>query len=210
MRRILIVDDHEVVRRGLEQVLAEGFVGARFGHAATSAAALARLSEEPWDLALVDVNLPGRNGLDLLEEVRQRWPRLRVLVLSAYPEEEFAIRSIRLGAAGYVTKDSASDELVTAARKVLEGGRYVTGTLAEKLAAVLGGSAAPERHEALSTRELQVLRLVASARTLKEIAGELHLSEKTIATYRARISQKLGLGSNVELTRYALQHGLAE
>ena len=210
MTGILIVDDHEVVRRGLEQVLAEGFVGARFGHAATSAAALARLSEEPWDLALVDVNLPGRNGLDLLEEVRQRWPRLRVLVLSAYPEEEFAIRSIRLGAAGYVTKDSASDELVTAARKVLEGGRYVTGTLAERLAAVLGGSAAPERHEALSTRELQVLRLVASARTLKEIAGELHLSEKTIATYRARISQKLGLGSNVELTRYALQHGLAE
>ena len=210
MTGILIVDDHEVVRRGLEQVLAEGFVGARFGHAATSAAALARLSEEPWDLALVDVNLPGRNGLDLLEEVRQRWPRLRVLVLSAYPEEEFAIRSIRLGAAGYVTKDSASDELVTAARKVLEGGRYVTGTLAEKLAAVLGGSGAPERHEALSTRELQVLRLVASARTLKEIAGELHLSEKTIATYRARISQKLGLGSNVELTRYALQHGLAD
>jgi DNA-binding NarL/FixJ family response regulator len=210
MRRILIVDDHEVVRRGLEQVLAEGFEGARFGHAATSASALARLSEEPWDLALVDVNLPGRNGLDLLEEVRQRWPRLRVLVLSAYPEEEFAIRSIRLGAAGYVTKDSASDELVTAARKVLEGGRYVTGTLAEKLAAVLGGSGAPERHEALSTRELQVLRLVASARTLKEIAGELHLSEKTIATYRARISQKLGLGSNVELTRYALQHGLAD
>jgi DNA-binding NarL/FixJ family response regulator len=210
MTGILIVDDHEVVRRGLEQVLAEGFVGARFGHAATSAAALARLSEEPWDLALVDVNLPGRNGLDLLEEVRQRWPRLRVLVLSAYPEEEFAIRSIRLGAAGYVTKDSASDELVTAARKVLEGGRYVTGTLAERLAAVLGGSAAPERHEALSTRELQVLRLVASARTLKEIAGELHLSEKTIATYRARISQKLGLGSNVELTRYALQHGLAD
>ena len=210
MTGILIVDDHEVVRRGLEQVLAEGFEGARFGHAATSASALARLSEEPWDLALVDVNLPGRNGLDLLEEVRQRWPRLRVLVLSAYPEEEFAIRSIRLGAAGYVTKDSASDELVTAARKVLEGGRYVTGTLAERLAAVLGGSAAPERHEALSTRELQVLRLVASARTLKEIAGELHLSEKTIATYRARISQKLGLGSNVELTRYALQHGLAD
>ena len=208
MTRILIVDDHEVVRRGLEQILAEELGDARFGHAATSPAALERLSEQEWELVLLDVNLPGRGGLELLEELRQRWPRLPVLVVSAYPEEEFAVRAIRLGAAGYVTKDSASDELVTAARKVLSGGRYVTGTLAERLAAVLGGGDAQEPLELLSSRELQVLRLVASARTLKQIASELHLSEKTISTYRTRISQKLGIGSNVELTRYALRHGL--
>ncbi|BDG05589.1 response regulator [Anaeromyxobacter oryzae] len=210
MTRILIVDDHEVVRRGLEQILAEGFGEPRFGSAATAPAALDRLSRETWDLLLLDVNLPGRGGLELLEEVRERWPRLPVLVVSAYPEEEFAVRSIRLGAAGYVTKDSASDELVTAARRVLEGRRYLTATLAERLAAVLGGDDGHDPLELLSSRELQVLRLVASARTLREIAGELHLSEKTIATYRARISQKLGVGSSVELTRYALRHGLVQ
>lgn len=210
MTRILIVDDHEVVRRGLEQILAEGFGDAQLGHAAHAAVALALLAAQPWDLVLLDVNLPGRGGLELLEDVRQRWPRLPVLVVSAYPEEEFAVRSVRLGAAGYVTKDSASDELVTAVRKVLGGGRYVTATLAERLAAVLGGDGAQDPLELLSSRELQVLRLVASARTLREIAAELHLSEKTISTYRTRLAQKLGLGSNVELTRYALRHGLVQ
>ncbi len=210
MTRILIVDDHEIVRRGLSQILAEGFPGARFVEARTSSDALEQLTVQPCDLVLLDINLPGRSGLELLEQLKERWPRLPVLVVSAYPEEEFAVRSIRLGAAGYLTKDSASDELLTAARKVLSGGKYVTATLAEKLAAVLGGSERQEPHEVLSSRELEVLRMVASAQTLKEIAGELHLSEKTIATYRARISQKLGLASNVELTRYALQHRLVD
>jgi two-component system invasion response regulator UvrY len=206
--RILLVDDHEVVRRGLQQILAEKLPGARIGAAESYAEALDLLSREDWHLALVDVNLPGRSGLELLEELRRRWPRLPVLMVSAYPEEEFALRSVRLGASGYVTKDSASDELMAAVHKALAGGRYVTATLAEKLASYLGGDERQEPHELLSARELQVLRLVASARTLKEIGAELHLSEKTIATYRARISHKLGLSTNVELTRYAMQHRL--
>jgi two-component system, NarL family, invasion response regulator UvrY len=210
MNRFLIVDDHEVVRRGLKQVLADGFPGAQVGEAARAEEAQALLGAQEWDLLLLDVNIPGRNGLELLQDVRRLWPRLPVLVVSAYPEEEFAVRSIRLGAAGYVTKGSASDELVSAARKVLEGGRYVTATLAEKLAAALGSDVQQEPHEALSPRELQVVRLVASGRTLREIATELGLSEKTIGTYRARISEKLGLSTNVELTRYAMQHKLVQ
>jgi DNA-binding NarL/FixJ family response regulator len=208
--RIILVDDHEVVRRGTRQVLADGFPEASFAEAGTAAEALARLEAERWDLLVLDINLPGRSGLDVLEDVQRQWPRLPVLVLSAYPEEEFAIRCLRLGAAGYLTKSSAADELVTAARKAMEGGKYVTAALAERLAAVLGGGLRGEPHEALSGRELQVVRLVASGRTMKEIAGELHLSEKTIATYRARIAQKLGVSTSVELTRYALQHKLVE
>ena len=210
MTRMLVVDDHEVVRRGTRQVLAEGFPGAAFGEASVAAEALALLQAERWDLLVLDINLPGRSGLEVLEEVRRLWPRLPVLVLSAYPEEEFAVRCLRLGAAGYLTKSSAADELVAAARKALEGGKYVTAALAERLASVLGGGVRGEPHEALSGRELQVVRLVATGRSMKEIAAELHLSEKTIATYRARIAEKLGVSTNVELTRYALQHKLVE
>ncbi len=210
MRRLLVVDDHEVVRRGTRQVLAEGFPGAAFGEAGTAAEALAALQAGRWDLLVLDINLPGRSGLEVLEDVRRQWPQLPVLVLSAYPEEEFAVRCLRLGASGYLTKSSAADELVAAARKALEGGKYVTAALAERLAAVLGGGVQSEPHEALSGRELQVVRLVATGRSMKEIAAELHLSEKTIATYRARIADKLGLSTNVELTRYALQHKLVE
>jgi len=208
--RFLIIDDHEVVRRGLALILSEAFPSARLASAASVATATENLVSGTWDLVLLDINLPGRSGYELLEDVRKRWPRLPVLVVSAYPEEEFAIRSIRLGAAGYLTKDSAADELVAAVRKVLAGGKYVSAALAEKLVAFIGGDRASEPHELLSSRELQVLRLVASSRTLKEIAAELRLSEKTIATYRARISEKLGESTNVELTRYALRHKLVD
>ena len=210
MTRMLVVDDHEVVRRGTRQVLAEGFPDAAFGEAATAAEAMGLLQAERWDLLVLDINLPGRSGLEVLEEVRRLWPRLPVLVLSAYPEEEFAVRCLRLGAAGYLTKSSAADELMAAVRKALEGGKYVTAALAERLASVLGGGVRGEPHESLSGRELQVVRLVATGRSMKEIAAELHLSEKTIATYRARIAEKLGVSTNVELTRYALQHKLVE
>jgi two-component system, NarL family, invasion response regulator UvrY len=159
---------------------------------------------------LLDVNLPGRGGLELLEELHRVLPRLPVLVVSAYAEEEFAVRCIRAGAAGYLTKNSASDELVTAARKALAGGKYVTATLAERLAGVLGGEVSGRPEEVLSARELQILRLVAHDRTTREIAAELHLSEKTVATYRARIAGKLGISTRVELTRFAIQHGLAD
>lgn len=209
MTRILLVDDHEIARRGIAQALS-GEVDAELGEAATTEEALARLSGAPWDLVLLDLNLPGRGGLDLLAELRRLWPRTRVLVLSAYAEEEFAVRCLRLGADGYVTKTAGAKEIQAAVRRVLAGGKYVTPALAERLAAAVGGQLGPASHDVLSARELQVLRLVAVGRSLKEIAGELHLSERTIATYRARIGEKLNLGSNVEIARYALQHGLVE
>ena len=210
MTRILVVDDHEIVRRGTRLVLAEELPGATFAEAATAGEATTHLEAGGWDLLVLDINIPGRSGLELLAEVHRLWPKLPVLILSAYPEEEFAVRCLRLGASGYLTKSSAADELVAAARKVTAGGRYVTAALAERLAAVLGGEVGGEPHEALSARELQVLRLVASGRTLKEIAAELHLSEKTIATYRARLAVKLGVSTGVELTRYAMQHKLVD
>jgi two-component system, NarL family, invasion response regulator UvrY len=210
MTRVLLVDDHEIVRRGLRQMLAEAFPEAAFGEAADVPRARELVTREPWDLVLLDINLPGGSGLELLGQVRQLCPGAAVLVLSAYPEEEFAVRSFKLGAAGYLTKASVADEMVAAARKVLGGGRYVSAALAERLAAALGNGPAQAAHEALSPRELEVLRLVASGKTIKEIAAGLLLSEKTIATYRARVAEKLGLSSSVELTRYAMQHRLVD
>ena len=209
--KILIIDDHEVVRRGLRQILSDAFPSALFGEAATSQEALDLAAREKWDILLLDINIPGRNGLEVLEEVHKDQPKTPVLVLSAFPEQDFAIRALKLGASGYLTKQSASDELHAAVRKALEGGKYVTASLAEKLAARLGQDLQQTPpHEALSNRELQILRMIASGKTIKEIASELSLSEKTIATYRARIAEKLNLATNVEFTRYALKHNLVQ
>jgi two-component system, NarL family, invasion response regulator UvrY len=210
MTKFLIVDDHAVVRRGVNQILAESFPEAQFGEAGSGAEALDLAARHRWDIALLDLNLRDCDGLSLLEQMRRAHPALPALVLSAYPEEEFAIRCLRLGAAGYVTKDSAPDELAGAVRKALAGGKYVTAALAERLAGIVAADVAAMAHEALSNRELQVLRRVASGRSLKEIAAELNLSEKTVATYRARIAEKLQISSNVELTRYALRHKLVQ
>lgn len=206
--RILVVDDHEIVRRGLKQLLGDVIHGAEFTEVATAPQAREELVRGAWDLILLDINLPGGSGLELLGELKRLHPRTPALVLSSYPEEEFAIRSLKLGADGYLTKSSVADEMITAVRRVMAGGRYVSASLAERLAATIGRPSMP--HEALSPRELEVLRLVASGRSIREIAEELSLSEKTIGTYRSRISEKLGLSTNVELTRYALRHGLAE
>jgi two-component system invasion response regulator UvrY len=208
--KVLIVDDHKIVRNGLRQVIAEHYPGTTFGEAGTSQEALELLHRQEWDLALLDVNIPGRSGLEVLEEVKRLWPETPVLVISAYPEDEFAMRALKLRAAGYLTKGQAADELGAAIKKALAGGRYVTNSLAERLAAALGSDLQGAPHESLSSRELQVLRLVAQGRTLKEIAGELALSEKTIGTYRARVSEKLRLSTNVELARYAWHHHLAD
>ncbi|MBI5397386.1 MAG: response regulator transcription factor [Verrucomicrobia bacterium] len=210
MMKVLIADDHDVVRRGLRDILAKEFGKLKVGEAKDSREAVDLLAQQDWNLLLLDINMPGRSGLDVLADARRLRPKTPVLVLSGYPEEEFALRAFKLGAAGYLNKQSASDELLVAVKKVLAGGKYVTAALAEKLAASLGGELKQAPHEALSNRELQVLRLVATGRTIKEIAGELALSEKTVATYRARIAEKLGLGSNVDLARYALQHKLVE
>src|SRR6266404_3624590 len=210
MIRVLIIDDHEIVRRGLKEVLTDEFSELKISEAENSRAALELITTQDWDIVLLDVNIPGRNGLEVLGEIKRLRPRTPVLVVSAYPEEEFAIRSLKLGASGYVNKSSASDEVVAAARKAMAGGKYVTALLAEKLAATLGGDIQQAPHESLSGRELQVLRMIANAQTIKEIAGELALSEKTVGTYRMRIAKKLGLNSNVELTRYAIKHRLVD
>ena len=210
MIRILLVDDHEVVRRGLRQWLTESYPDAEFGEAGTVPAAREAMTLGPWQLMLLDISLPGGSGLELLAQARQLCPQMAVLVLSVYPEEEFAVRAFKLGAAGYLTKAGLSDEMLPAVRRVLAGGKYVSAALAEHMAATLGNPRAPAPHEALSPRELEVLRLVAVGRTIKDIAANLLLSEKTIATYRTRVSDKLGVSTNVELARYALQNGLVD
>jgi len=208
--KVLIADDHDIVRHALRDILAEVLGRPTIGEAADSRQACVLLMEQTWDLVLLDINMPGRSGLEVLAEARRLHPDTPVLVLTAYPEEEFALRAFKLGASGYLNKQHAAEELVAAVNKVLSGGKYVTASLAERLAASLGGQVEQSPHEALSNRELQVLRLVASGKTIKEIAAELALSEKTVGTYRARIAQKLGLGSNVELTRYAIRHKLVD
>ena len=208
--QVLIADDHPVVRQGSRELLAREFPGLKTGEARDSREAVDLLMKQDWDLLLLDINMPGRSGLDVLEEARRLRPRMPVLVLSAYTEEEFAVRAFRLGAAGYLNKQCLPDELVAAVRKILAGGKYVTASLAEHLATLLGGEIRQAPHEVLSGRELLVLRRIALGRTLKEIAAELALTEKTVGTYRARITQKTGLSSKVEITRYALQHKLVD
>jgi DNA-binding NarL/FixJ family response regulator len=205
---VLLIDDFPVVRRGLQQILSELLPDVSFAEASTVPAALALLEQQSWDIALVDLNLPGPDGLELLEQIAARHPEVPVLVVSGYPEEEFAVRCLRLGASGYLTKASAPDELAAAVRHVLAGRKYVSATLAEKLAGDVRRDLARASHDALSHRELQVLRLVATGRSTKQIAAELKVSEKTVATYRSRIAEKLRISTNVELTRYALQHNL--
>lgn len=207
--KFLIVDDHVMVRSGLRHLLEDEFPGAKFGEAATAADARAHVFKEPWDIVLLDISLPGRSGLDALGDLRKAQPGLPVLILSMHPEAEFAVRALKAGAAGYLTKQSAAEELVCAVHKALAGGRYITAALAEKLAADVAGDAGLP-HESLSGREFQTLRLLAAGKAVKEIAAELSLSAKTVSTYRARVLEKLGLRSTVELARYALQHGLVK
>jgi two-component system, NarL family, invasion response regulator UvrY len=210
MMQILVADDHELVRRGLRGLLKEAFPDLVIGEALDCAQTLSVLEKQSWDLVLLDINMPGRSGLDLLQDLRRLYPKMPVLVLSAFPEKDYAVRAFKLGASGYVSKQSASDELLAAVRKALAGGRYITPSLAEALASTVAGENPAAPHDLLSNRELQVLQLVALGKSLKEIAAALSLSEKTIGTYRSRISQKIGLSTNVELARYATLHQLVE
>jgi len=196
------------VRRGLKEILADAYPGAVFGEAADSSTALREFDRRKWDLVLLDVNIPGRGGLDVLEDMLRTRPSARILIVSMYPEEEFAVRAFRLGAAGYMNKSQASDELVDAVKDILDGRKHVTPALAQALADALNGKQPCAPHETLSPRELQVLCLIASGNTVKQIAADLALSEKTVGTYRTRIAEKTGMTSNVELTRYTFQHGL--
>lgn len=208
MIRVLIVDDHAILRSGLKTLLTDRFPGAAFGEAADARQAMEQIQKKEWDVALLDITLPGKNGLDLLKDLKVARPKLPVLFLSAHPEDQFAVRALKAGAAGYMTKESAPEELVKAVRKILAGGRYVSSTLAEKLASTVGADATRTPHETLSDREYEVMCRIASGKTVTEIAGELSLSAKTISTYRARILEKLGVKNSAEITRYAIQNGL--
>lgn len=208
MIRVLIVDDHAVVRRGLRELLSDEYREAAFGEASTAQQALEQIWKKEWDVALLDITLPGRSGLDLLKEVKAARPKLPVLILSVHPEDQFAVRALKAGAEGYLTKDSAPEELVNAIRKILAGGQYVSPTLAEKLALGLRTDSTRAPHETLSDREYQVMCRIASGKTVAEIGGELSLSPKTISTYRGRILEKLGVKNNAEIIRYAIQNGL--
>jgi len=208
MPKILVADDHAVVRKGLVKILKESDAGLCVDEAGYGQEALARVLHTRYELVLMDISMPGRGGLDVLREIKRHRPRLPVLMLSMHPEEEYALRALRAGASGYVTKDSAAEELVGAIRKVLSGGRYVSASLAEKLAFEMDADAEKPAHETLSDREYQVLRMIASGKTVSEIAQELSLSVKTISTYRSRILEKMGAKNNAELTRYAFENRL--
>jgi two-component system, NarL family, invasion response regulator UvrY len=206
--RILIVDDHAMVRRGLRALLTDELHGAAFGEAADAAQAVEQLRKSPWDIALLDITLPGKSGLDLLKELKAEWPGLPVLVLSGLKEDQFAVRVLKAGAGGYMTKESAPDELAKAVRKVLAGGRYVSPALAEKLAMGVTKDLTRTPHERLSDREYDVMSRIALGKTVTEIAGELSLSSKTISTYRTRVLEKLGVKNSAEIVQYATRNGL--
>ena len=210
MTRVLIADDHEVVRRGLKQILVDEFKNLKLSEATTSQQAIDCVIKQAFDLVLLDINMPGRSGLDVLQEIMRLRPKTPVLILSVSPEQDYALRCLKLGAAGYLSKRSASDELLVAVKKAMAGGKYVTASLAEQLATTVSSGTPQAPHEALSNRELQVLRLIAAGKTIKEVASELALSEKTVATYRTRVSEKMGLATNVDMARYALRHHLTE
>jgi DNA-binding NarL/FixJ family response regulator len=206
--RILIADDHAVVRQGIKQILADDFKKATFGEARTAQEALTKIWKEKWDVVILDITMPGRSGLEVLKELKNLRPKLPVLVLSMHPEDQFAVRVLKAGASGYMTKESAPEELVGAIKKVLAGGRHVSAALAEIMAAYITIDDKRPAHELLSNREFQVLRLIASGKTVSQIAKEISLSVRTVSTYRTRILEKMALKSNAELTHYAFQHQL--
>lgn len=208
--RVLIADDHAVFRRGLRETLAEAFSRVTFGEAKTAQETLEHVRRLEWDVVILDISMPGKSGLDILDELKRSRPRLPILLLSMHPEEQFARRALKAGAAGYLTKESVPEELKEAVKKVAAGGRYVSATLAEKLAVDLREGADTPIHELLSAREFQVLRMIASGKSVKEIAEEISLSVKTVSTYRARILEKTGMKTNAELIRYALQTQLVD
>jgi two-component system, NarL family, invasion response regulator UvrY len=207
--KVLIVDDHAVVRQGLKQIITGVPDMTVVGEATDGVEALEKAQTEECDVLVLDISLPGRSGLDILKDVRLARPKLPVLVLSMHAEEQFAVRLLRAGASGYLNKESAPDELVKAIYKVVEGGKYVSPALAERLAFEIEGEADKLPHETLSDREFQVMCLLATGKTVKEIAEALSLSAKTVSTYRTRILTKMNLKTNADLIHYAIQNGLA-
>jgi two-component system, NarL family, invasion response regulator UvrY len=210
MLRVLITDDHALIRRGLRQVLEEGLGGVLVGEAKDAREALEQIIKHEWSVVVMDITMPGRSGLGILRDIKLARPHLPVLILSMHPEEQFAVRVLKSGAAGFIPKESAPEELIKAIKKVVAGGRYVTAAFAEKMAFDLSAQGEKPPHELLSDREFQVLRMIASGKAVGQVAEELSLSVKTISTYRARILEKMRMQNNAELTHYAIKHQLVD
>ncbi|MDH5217402.1 MAG: response regulator transcription factor [Gammaproteobacteria bacterium] len=205
---ILIVDDHAIVRTGLRQIIAEEDPGISVMEAGDATETMRTLREQKVDLVTLDINLPGKNGIELLKQIKSEFRTMPVLILSMHSEDQYAIRAIKNGASGYLTKDSAPDLLLTAIQKVLSGGRFITPELAEKLVNAIDKDSDSPAHDVLSDREFEVLRHIAEGKGVSEIGEILHLSTKTISTYRSRLLQKMGLKNNSEIIHYALKNGI--
>lgn len=212
MIRVLVADDHAIVREGLKQILTKSGDLEVAGEAANGNDVLKMVRDQKWDVLVTDMSMPGRNGLELIKLVKSACPKLPVLVLSMYGEEQFAVRAIRAGASGYLNKESASDQLVSAIRKIAGGGVYVSPAVAEALLRNVrdGDTVHKQPHELLSDRELQVLQLIAAGKSVTEIAAALSLSPKTVSTHKARLMEKMRMTNQAELIRYAMAHGLAQ
>jgi len=207
-RRFLIADDHSIVRRGLKQIISEAFPGSIIDEVVDAEDLLKKAMMETWDVVISDISMPGRSGLDVLQQIKQHHPKLPVLILSMYPEDQYAIRVLKAGASGYLGKDSAPEELVAAINKLLLGKKYITSSIAERLATALDQDIDKDPHEYLSDREFEVLKQLASGKTVSDIAQRLSLSVTTVSTYRARIMSKMNLKSNADLTLYAIEKKL--
>ncbi len=210
MIRILIADDHPIYRKGLKQLLDDSLDQVVLDEAGNSSEVLNKVHENDYDVLLLDIAMPGRSGLDIIKEVKSERPKLSILMLSAYPEEQYAIRALKSGASGYLTKKSAADELVEAIKKVSRGGKYLTSTLAERLAFAIEEDTEKLPHERLSDREYQVMCMIAGGKTIKEISDELLLGETTVRTYRIRSLEKMKLKNDPEFIHYAVKHGLLD
>jgi DNA-binding NarL/FixJ family response regulator len=208
MLRILIADDHAIIRKGLRQILLEAYPSAYIEEVGDAEAAINKTITREWDVIICDLSMPGRNGLEVVQHVKQNFPKLPVLILSIHPEEQYAIRALKAGAAGYLSKDAATEELVKAVQRILQGRKYISASLAEIMASELDQDASKPRHELLSDRELQVFKMIAAGTAVSEIAEKLSLSITTVSTYRARILEKMDIKTNADMTRYALEQKL--
>jgi len=210
MTRILIADDHAIVRKGLVQILAESPESVMVDESGSGADALDKILDNDYDLVLLDISMPGKGGFDVLHEIKISKPGVPVVMLSVHPEEQYAVTALRAGASGYLTKENAPDELLGAIRKVLTGDKYISDSLSEKLAFGLISDSDKPLHETLSKREFQVMRMIASGKAPRVIADEMSLSVKTISTFRARILHKMRLKSNADMTHYAINNNLVD